>query len=77
MLSIEATAAAARPSCTAVAAAPAAAAAAPAASGGAAAAGSERRPESFVRVLHLNPAVYFANVLEEAHAVVLAGGTMQ
>ena len=53
------------------------AAPAPAATGGAAAAGLERRPESFVRVLHLNPAVYFANVLEEAHAVVLAGGTMQ
>ena len=57
---------------TAVAATPAAAAAMPDA-----AAGLERRPESFVRVLHLNPAVYFASVLQEAHAVVLAGGTMQ
>ena len=54
------------------AATPTAAAATPAA-----AAGLERRPESFVRVLHLNPAVYFASVLQEAHAVVLAGGTMQ
>jgi chromosome transmission fidelity protein 1 len=59
------------------AAAPAAAPAPAALGGAAAAAGLERRPESFVRVLHLNPAVYFASVLEEAHAVVLAGGTMQ
>ena len=32
---------------------------------------------SFLKVLHLNPSVYFAQVLKEAHAVVLAGGTMQ
>jgi len=35
------------------------------------------RPDSWLRVLHLNPAVYFSKVIEEAHAVVLAGGTMQ
>eukprot|EP00908_Phaeocystis_cordata_P011479 Transcript_22385.p2 GENE.Transcript_22385~~Transcript_22385.p2 ORF type:complete len:431 (-),score=160.25 Transcript_22385:290-1582(-) len=38
---------------------------------------AERAPESFLRVMHLNPAVHFAKVLAEAHAVVLAGGTMQ
>ena len=32
---------------------------------------------SFLRVLHLNPAVSFSKVLAQAHAVVLAGGTMQ
>jgi len=52
-----------------------AAAATPAAATPAAAA--ERPAEAFLRVLHLNPAVSFARVLDEAHAVVLAGGTMQ
>ena len=32
---------------------------------------------SYLRVLHLNPAVHFSKLLAEAHAVVLAGGTMQ
>ena len=32
---------------------------------------------SYLRVLHLNPSVYFSTVLQQAHAVVLAGGTMQ
>ena len=32
---------------------------------------------SWLRVLHLNPAVYFSRVLAEAHSVILAGGTMQ
>jgi len=32
---------------------------------------------SWLKVLHLNPSVYFSRVLSEAHAVVLAGGTMQ
>ena len=32
---------------------------------------------SWLRILHLNPAVHFSRVLAEAHSVVLAGGTMQ
>jgi chromosome transmission fidelity protein 1 len=32
---------------------------------------------SWLRVLHLNPAVHFSRVLSEAHSIVLAGGTMQ
>ena len=32
---------------------------------------------SWLRVLHLNPAVHFDAVLDAAHSVVLAGGTMQ
>jgi chromosome transmission fidelity protein 1 len=35
------------------------------------------RGGSWLRVLHLNPATYFASVLSEARAVVLCGGTMQ
>ena len=31
--------------------------------------------DSWLKVLHLNPSVYFSQVLAEAHAVVLAGGT--
>jgi chromosome transmission fidelity protein 1 len=36
-----------------------------------------RRSGSWLRVLHLNPATYFASVLSEARAIVLCGGTMQ
>ena len=36
-----------------------------------------KTPDSWLRVLHLNPAVYFGSLLREAHAIVLAGGTMQ
>ena len=32
---------------------------------------------SWLKVLHLNPAVHFSRLLSEAHAVILAGGTMQ
>lgn len=38
----------------------------------------KRRGEgSWLRCLHLSPSVYFDEVVEQAHAVVLAGGTMQ
>ena len=33
--------------------------------------------QSKLKYLQLNPAVYFSSVLEEARAVVIAGGTMQ
>lgn len=33
--------------------------------------------ESSVKFLLLNPAVYFAQVLKECRAVIIAGGTMQ
>jgi len=40
-------------------------------------AASGGRGGSWLRVLHLNPATYFASVLSEARAIVLCGGTMQ
>ena len=89
LLHVEVDAAAARPgsaasisasaatTAAAAAASTTAAAAAAAASTAAAAAADSAPFGSYLKILHLNPSVYFSTVLKDAHSVVLAGGTMQ